>query len=105
MRAMNEWFTSEKRAPSWSPVGKVLLSAFAAMLLFTGCAEHPGLAAYRQGDYAGTLRQYRAGGDPVDAFAAGVMHYKGEGVKRDARQAAVWFRRAAEMGHAGAQYN
>jgi hypothetical protein len=33
------------------------------------------------------------------------MHYKGEGVARDRAEAVTCFRRAAESGHAGTQYN
>ncbi|MGE3259322.1 MAG: tetratricopeptide repeat protein [Geobacter sp.] len=33
------------------------------------------------------------------------MYYKGEGVKQDYKQAAKWYQKAADQGHASAQYN
>ena len=80
------------------PAGALLLAA-----LFAGCVGAPGMAAYRQGDYAGALREFRAAEDPTGDFAVGVMAYKGEGVARDPDAAADWFRRAAEQGYAKAQ--
>ncbi len=85
--------------------GTMLLTGLLGALLLAGCAGGPGMAAYRQGDYSGAIREFRAEGDPDGDFAVGVMHYKGEGVARDAGEAAGWFRRAAENGHAGARYN
>ena len=35
----------------------------------------------------------------------GVMYYRGEGVPQDYSHAVSWFRKAAEQGHAVAQYN
>jgi outer membrane biosynthesis protein TonB len=35
----------------------------------------------------------------------GMLFYKGIGVDKDFKKAAMWFRRAAEKGHAAAQYN
>src|SRR6185369_8385049 len=88
------------RTPSLSRAGALALCACAASLLFTGCAgEHPGLAAYRQGDYGATLREFGAGDDPMGDVALGTMLYHGEGVSRDPAQAAVRFRRAAVKGH------
>ena len=85
--------------------GVVPLAGLFAVLLLGGCAGPSGLAAYRQGDYAGALREFQAEGDPAGDFAVGVMAYKGEGVARDPYAAADWFRRAAGQGHAAAQYN
>ncbi len=31
------------------------------------------------------------------------MYYKGEGVKKDSKQAAQWFKKAADQGHANAK--
>ena len=102
---MKEQCSGGKWILSLSRAGTVVLSALAVSLLFAGCAEHPGIVAYRQGDYDATLREFRAGDDPVGDFVIGMMHYKGEGVPCDPRQAAVWFQRAAALGHAGAEYN
>jgi len=35
----------------------------------------------------------------------GMLYYKGIGVDKDFKKAAMWFRRAADKGHAAAQYN
>ena len=85
--------------------GAVLLAGLFDVLLLGGCAGPSGLASYRQGDYAGALREFQVEGDPAGDFAVGVMEYKGEGVVRDPGAAADWFRRAARQGHAAAQYN
>lgn len=83
----------------------VPLACLAVSMLY-GCAgKDEGLAAYKRGDFAAALREYRAEDGPSADFAMGVMYYKGEGVKRDPAMAAMFFRRAAERGHAGAQYN
>jgi uncharacterized protein len=42
---------------------------------------------------------------PQFAFTEGMKFLKGKGVDRDYQQAAEWFSRAAEQGHADAQYN
>lgn len=50
-------------------------------------------------------------GDPQAQFSMGYVYYKAgqdpnvQGVNRDFRRAARWFRRAAVQGHSGAQYN
>jgi len=38
-------------------------------------------------------------------FNLGVCYADGDGVAKDAEQAVSWYRRAAEAGHAGAQFN
>jgi TPR repeat protein len=46
--------------------------------------------------------------DPHHAIAMynlGIYYYKGEGVEKDAVQAAYWYRKAAEQGYAAAQHN
>ena len=65
-----------------------------------------GLAAYNRGDYATALRELRtlAEQDFVRAqYNLGLMYYNGEGVPRDYAEAATWFRRAADQGHADAK--
>jgi len=65
-----------------------------------------GVAAYRAGDYAAALREFRALADKGVVIAytnLGYMYALGEGVDADMRRAAEWFRRAAEAGDAAAQ--
>ncbi|MDD2335781.1 MAG: tetratricopeptide repeat protein [Geobacteraceae bacterium] len=81
-------------------------SIFSATLILGGCASHSsGVAAYKRGEYSKALKECRANRTPEGDFALGLMYYKGEGVKRDPKEAATYFRRSAEQGHAGAQYN
>lgn len=64
------------------------------------------MAAYKRGDYATALREWRPFAEQgyVDAqYNLGVMYAGGKGVPRDEAEAARWFRLAAEQGHAGAQ--
>lgn len=70
-RTMNERRTSEKRIPTCSPRMGTTWAALAGILLFTGCSEHPGLAAYRQRDYAASLREFQGGNDPGGGVRSG----------------------------------
>ena len=38
-------------------------------------------------------------GDPGSQFAIAVMHVNGDGVERDQKEAARWFKKAAQNGH------
>src|SRR5438876_2603638 len=51
-----------------------------------------------------TVKQAQAG-DPRAQNTLGVTFGKGEGVKKDVREGARWFRRAAAQGNAAAEYN
>jgi TPR repeat protein len=66
-----------------------------------------GLAAYKQGDHAKALREWRPlaeQGDVKVQFFLGVIYTKGHGVARDSAEAVKWYRKAAERGNARAQY-
>ncbi|HYV88298.1 MAG TPA: tetratricopeptide repeat protein [Candidatus Polarisedimenticolia bacterium] len=66
------------------------------------------IAAYERGDYAaarkGLERTTRAG-DAVAARYLAIMHRAGQGVKQSDRQAATYFRRAADAGDLLSQIN
>ncbi len=67
-----------------------------------------GLAAYKRGDYATALREWRPLAKQGDAGAQiflGFMYRKGRGVAQDDAEAVKWYRKAAEQGRARAQYN
>jgi hypothetical protein len=82
------------------------LAFFPVAALLGGCAsDSSGVAAYKKGDYTTALNECRADRTPEGDFALGLMYYKGEGVKCDRFAAVYYFRRSAEQGHAGAQYN
>jgi TPR repeat protein len=65
-----------------------------------------GLTAYKKGDFAGALAQWRPLAEQGNAAARhnlGVMYAEGRGVARDDAQAVHWFRLAAEQGDAQAR--
>ena len=67
-----------------------------------------GVAAYKRGDYATALREWRPLAKQGNAIAQsnlGFMYGKGLGVTQDYAEAVKWFRKAAEQGDTGGQYN
>ena len=65
-----------------------------------------GQAAYRLGDYATALQEFKPLAERGDARAQaslGFMYLFGRGVPQNHAEAAKWFRKAAEQGFAGAQ--
>jgi SH3-like domain-containing protein len=64
--------------------------------------------AYRNKDYTAALSiwQRLAEEDDRDAqYAVGVIHYKGQGVRKDLESALQWFQKAADHGHPKAMFN
>ncbi len=84
----------------------------AAVVLFTLAGPawsgfDEGMAAYRRGDYAAALSEFRPLAEQGDAKAQnslGFMYDNGLGVARDHTKAARWYRKAAEQGYAKAQF-
>ncbi len=67
-----------------------------------------GARAYRDGDYATALTEFRAlamKGDPLAQYALGLMYTEGVGVSKDSESAVGWYDKAARQGLAQAQYN
>jgi TPR repeat protein len=65
-----------------------------------------GREAYRRGDYATAMREWRPlaeQGHSLAQYFLGSMYEAGLGVPEDDGEAVKWFRRAAEQGHAEAQ--
>jgi len=65
-----------------------------------------GLTAYRAGDFATALQEFRSLADRGVVLAytnLGYMYALGEGVAADMGEAAKWFQKAAEAGSASAQ--
>ncbi len=65
-----------------------------------------GLAAYREGDYAAALQEWRPLAEQGDAVAQtniGFMYRRGDGVQQDYAEAVRWVRLSAEQGIASAQ--
>ena len=66
-----------------------------------------GADAYRRGDYKTALSLFRplaGNGEAKAQTILGLMYSYGEGVKVDLREAAIWYRRAAEQSYGVAQY-
>jgi tetratricopeptide (TPR) repeat protein len=84
--------------------------ALAALLLMVGPVHADfaaGLAAYRRGEYAKALKEFKALAEKGLAGAQynlGLMYYKGQGVTQDYAEALKWYRKAADKGDAGAKY-
>ena len=84
-----------------------------AIVLAAGAA-HPaaadyaaGVTAYKQGDFAGALREIRPlaeQGDGDSQYGLGLLYRSGRGVGRDDGQAVEWFRKSAAQGNAKGQY-
>ncbi len=67
-----------------------------------------GVAAYKRGDYATAVREWRPLAEQGYAEAQsnlGWMYSKGLGVTQDDARAVGWYRKAAEQGHDKAKFN
>jgi localization factor PodJL len=67
----------------------------------TGAIEAPPLSA---GDALATIKRLAVEGDPAAQYEMGARLAEGRSAPRDAKAAAHWFEKAAEMGLAPAQY-
>jgi len=66
-----------------------------------------GVAAYDAGDYREALRIFRPlaeRGNAEAQYYLGLMYEKGNGVSKDKERMRTWYTRAADGGHAKAQY-
>ncbi len=92
------------RAMSRLITAAILLIVLAAPA-WAGLGE--GLAAYKRGDYATAMREFRtlaAQGNARAQYNLGVMYRKGHGVPQDHVEAIRWLRKAAEQGLTPAQH-
>ncbi len=67
-----------------------------------------GVAAYERGDYKAAYDEWLppALSDDAEAqYSIGVLYYFGKGFPKDFYMAQLWFRKAAALGHAEAQFN
>lgn len=67
-----------------------------------------GIAAFKRGDYAAALHEFRPlaeAGDAPSQTNLGLMYSKGYGVPTDDSEAVKWYRLAAEKGQPVAQNN
>ncbi len=66
------------------------------------------MAAFKRGDYATAIREWRPLAEQGDAkaqYGLGLMYNEGKHVPQDYAEAVRWYRKAAEQGYADAQYN
>ena len=64
--------------------------------------------AYRNKDYTAALsiwQRLAEEGNGDAQYAVGVIHYKGQGVRKDLESALEWFQKAADHGHRDAMFN
>ena len=112
--------------PKAKLAGLALIAALCAVVVLglTACADerartgaetppaeatfNAGAAAYKRGDYATALREWRPLAEQGHAKAQynlGNMYSKGRGVPQDNAEAVKWYRKAAEQGVVQAQNN
>lgn len=90
---------------------KLPIALLSLMLLAAPLAAqdyHRGWNAFKRGDYATALKEWRPlaeSGHAVAQFNLGLMYAKGRGVAQNEKEAVRWYRRAAEQGHVDAQNN
>lgn len=70
-----------------------------------GLAREPALASTLASSAIAEIRQLAEAGVPEAIFLMGSAYDEGLGVTADPREAAVWFRRAADRGHILAQHS
>ena len=71
-----------------------------------GDAYRDGLAAYRGQDFVAAHEAWmRVSERPEASHALGLLYERGLGVDQDLRRAVEWYRKAAQSGHAAAQFN
>ena len=86
--------------------GSLTRSSLALLVLLAAaaCSDpfETGRQAFDRGDYAAALEHWRPLAEEGHADAqvfVGLIYNEGKGVVQDRREAAKWFRRAAEAGH------
>ncbi len=92
----------------FSAVGGCLLAVLAAGALQPVWADvRAGVSAYKRGDYAVALREFRTDaetGDRRAQYNLGVLFMSGRGVEKSKEKAAEWYLKAAEQGLPAAQH-
>ena len=86
----------------------VLIAAGLILSASAGADYETGLKAYSEKDYDQAVSEWSApdmANDPRALFALGVMYMRGVGVDAAMDQGAAFYRRAADLGYASAQYN
>jgi uncharacterized protein len=63
-----------------------------------------GQEAYLMGDYVKAIREFKSSDEPRSLYQVGYMYDHGEGVDQDGKEAAEWYRKAADKGYPQAEY-
>ena len=88
------------------PLLIVLIQFFGNTKAIYGADFQKGVEAYNNSDYLTALREWAPLGKDGDAdvqYNLGVMYDLGQGVPKDYKIAAKWYKLASEQGHANAQ--
>jgi len=86
----------------------IFLLLFLALSAVAHADLQAGLDAYRSGNYAAALKEFKplaAKGNADAQVNMGFLYARGHGVPQDYKEAANWYRKAAEQGQADAQFN
>ncbi len=90
---------------AWAAITAALLAAAACPLWADTSA---GLAAFKRGDYATALKEWKAAaqkGQPEAEYDLGLLYAKGLGVARDLSVAQQWYEAAALQGNSQAEFS
>ena len=79
-------------------------SLFAGVTHVAWASYSIGREAYLLKDYAKAMKEFKSDDDPRSFYQIGFMYDHGEGVPQDGKEAAEWYRKAAEKGNIPAQY-
>jgi uncharacterized protein len=91
-----------KRLSCGTFLGLALCALLAAPVM---AGYDAGLKAYRAGDYATALIEFRADNSARAKYHLSLMYDKGDGVAQDRAKSIEWLRRSAEQGLDVAQAN
>ncbi len=97
-----------RRLTALAVIFLMLPVATLALLMPAWAGFDEGMVAYKRGDYATALQNFRPlaeKGESKAQYWLGHFHANGLSVPRDYTEAAKWYRRAANQRHAGAQNN
>lgn len=87
-------------------IGTFLCISLGAGLAMPAWADFDaGVKAYRQGEYATALREFKADKSPQATFYLSLMYGKGAGVRQSMEESVALLRKAAEQGLDVAQAN
>lgn len=95
-----------ERAVGYRKAGLLLWVCVCLGTLLAACTTvDPGMKAYKDGDYAAAIQEFKADAGAKAHYKLGIMYYQGKGVKEDKKEAFTWFRKSAEQGYANAQFS